>query len=76
MLGLIWSKVFDTLIVFLIDFFEKVNYKKKQSIDDKKKACKITQQAKSLIYGHKLLLIIVHLKKFILLPVMHLKTAG
>ena len=41
------SKLFDTLKVFLkVFFFEKVNLKKKKSTDDKK-ACKITQHAKS-----------------------------
>ena len=39
------SKLFDTLMVFLKDVFEKVNFNKKSTED--KKACKITQHAKS-----------------------------
>ena len=40
------SKLCDTLMVLLKDFLKKLVYKKKKSIDDKK-ACKITQHAKS-----------------------------
>ena len=46
MSGLSWSKQFDTLMVFLNDFFEKVNFKKNS---DDIKACKISQHAKKPI---------------------------
>ena len=36
MLGLIWIKLFDSLTLFLKEFFEKVDFKKK-SADAKKK---------------------------------------
>ena len=39
------SKMFDTLKVFQKDFFEKVDFEKKSA--DDKRACKITQLAKS-----------------------------
>ena len=39
------TKLLDTLMVFLKDFFEKVDFKEKSA--DDKKACKITQHAKS-----------------------------
>ena len=39
------SKLFDILIVFLKDFFQKVNFEKKTA--DDKKAGKITQHAMS-----------------------------
>ena len=39
------SKLFDTLMAFLKEFFETVDFEKKSA--DNKKACKITQYAKS-----------------------------
>ena len=39
------SKPFDSLIVFLRDFFEKVNFEKKST--EETKTCKIAQHAKS-----------------------------
>ena len=41
MSGLTWIQLFDTLKVFLKEFFEKVYFEKKSA--DIKKACKITQ---------------------------------
>ena len=32
------SRLFDTLLVFLKDFYEKVNFEKKNQTDDKKQA--------------------------------------
>ena len=47
MSGLIWIQtVWQTLMVFLKDFFKNVNLKKQQQKTDNKKACKITQHAK------------------------------
>ena len=40
------SRLLDTLMVFLKEFFKKVNFEKK-SADDRRKAWKITQHAKS-----------------------------
>ena len=47
------SKLFDTLMVFLKDCFEKVNFKTKSTVDQKKKKkekCEITQHAKSYFF--------------------------
>ena len=43
MSGLIWIQTFDTLMVFMKEFFEKVDFEK--SADDKN-AWKTTQEAK------------------------------
>ena len=41
------SKLFDTLIVFLKDIFEKLNFEEKKSADNRK-ACKIFPACKDL----------------------------
>ena len=41
------SKLFHTLMIFLKEFFEKVNLKKKKKSTGDKQACKNTQHAKS-----------------------------
>ena len=46
MSGLIWIRIVDTLMVFLIEVFEKDDFEKNQQTTSKK-ACKITKQAKN-----------------------------
>ena len=49
-LGLIWPKLFDTLLVFLKEFFEKVDFEKNQQTTKKHAKLPRRQRVKSFPY--------------------------